>query len=163
VKVSKCETAHDFTTPLGIIAIIASTFNDVIVDKLVEGAKETLSQYGVTGDNLDIFTVPGAFELPLVCQVKAQSGHYVGIIALGAVIQGETPHFDYVCSACAHGIIQAQLSTNIPITFGVLTTDTVEQAQARAGGAAGNKGKEAAIALLDVLMVLQETRAAINE
>jgi 6,7-dimethyl-8-ribityllumazine synthase len=108
----------------------------------------------VKPENIECFWVPGAFEIPLACQRVAQTNRFSGIIALGAVIRGSTPHFDYVAGSCANGITQVQLKTDVPISFGVLTTDTMEQASERAGSKAGNKGSDAAMALLETIDVL---------
>lgn len=137
--------------PMGKIAIVASRFNEIIVNQLITGAENGLTLHGVLVDQIEIMKVPGAYEIPFMCQQAAKTGRYVGIIALGAVIRGDTAHFDYVAGPCAQGLMQVQLQTGIPITFGVLTTENMEQAFARAGGAVGNKGTEAAVGLLEVL------------
>lgn len=138
------------------IAIVASRFNDYVVDALIRGAVGTLEQSGVSMDESEIIRVPGAFEIPMACQALAKTGRFSGIIALGVVIQGATKHFDYVCGPCASGIMQVQLATECPIAFGVLTTDTLEQAIERAGAKAGNKGEEAALALLESIDLLEQ-------
>jgi 6,7-dimethyl-8-ribityllumazine synthase len=127
-------------------AIIVARFNSAITDKLLEGAREGLSQNNA--DSVDIFYVPGAFELPLAA--KRLAGRYRGIVALGAVIRGDTPHFDYVAGECARGLQQVMLETGVAIAFGVLTTDTLEQAEARAGGKHGNKGFDAAMTAIEM-------------
>src|SRR5947207_686254 len=119
-------------------AIVVARFNSEITDKLRQGAEEALQK--TSAEVVDNFTVPGAFELPLAAKQLAMSGHYDGVIALGAIIRGDTPHFDYVAGECARGLQQVMLETVVPVAFGVLTTDTEEQAQLRAGGALGNKG-----------------------
>lgn len=141
----------DFMTPRGKIAIVASRFNDMIVDQLIGGALDALKRHGVSEDNIELARVPGAYEIPLACQRIAQTGRYAGVIALGAVIRGSTPHFDYVANTCASGIASVSLATNLPITFGVLTTDSIEQALERSGTKAGNKGADAAIALIEMI------------
>lgn len=146
------------TKTQGRIAIVASRFNDFIVERLISGAVETLLRQGLTETQIELIRVPGGFEIPLACQTAAESGRFSGIIALGVVIRGSTPHFDYVCAGCANGIMQAQLKTNVPISFGVLTTDTIEQAVERAGTKAGNKGADAAFALLETMDVLEKVR-----
>jgi 6,7-dimethyl-8-ribityllumazine synthase len=123
-------------------AIVAARFNGAITERLLDGARDALKR--AEADKFDEFLVPGAFELPLAAKKLAQSGGYDGIIALGAVIRGETPHFDYVAGEAARGLQQVALETGVPVAFGVLTTDTLEQAEARAGGPHGNKGYDAA-------------------
>jgi 6,7-dimethyl-8-ribityllumazine synthase len=131
------------------VAILASRFNEDIVEKLIEGAFEGLIEYGVAKDSIHLFKVPGAFELPLLAQKVGK--HYDGCIALGAVIRGETSHFDFVAGECARGIAQVSLALNMPIMFGVLTTDTLEQAVERAGTKINNKGFECALNLIEML------------
>jgi 6,7-dimethyl-8-ribityllumazine synthase len=121
-------------------AIVAARFNDVIVEKLIRGALETLQSHGATEDQIDLIRVPGAFELPLAIGKLLANRRHDAIIALGAVIRGETPHFDYVASECARGIARLALDSSVPIAFGVLTTDTVAQALERAGGASAQSG-----------------------
>ena len=137
------------------VAIVASKFNSLVVDRLIEGAISTLEQHGIEADNILLYEVPGAFELPLVAQNIARLSDISGVIALGAVIKGATPHFDYVSSNCASGLAKVALDTNKPVSFGVLTTDTLEQALERAGSKAGNKGIEAAYATLEMISLLQ--------
>ncbi|MHB8405230.1 MAG: 6,7-dimethyl-8-ribityllumazine synthase [Gammaproteobacteria bacterium] len=138
------------------IAIVAARFNAVVVDRLVSGALETLRARGVLDENLTLARVPGAFEIPLTVKKFATSGRYDVVIALGAVIRGETPHFDFVAGECARGIAKVSLDTGIPVAFGVLTCDTLEQALARAGGSAGNKGADAARAALEMANLLRK-------
>ncbi|MCU1336017.1 MAG: ribH [Bryobacterales bacterium] len=128
-------------------AIVVARFNSGITSKLLDGAREALSKAGA--DAVEVFDVPGAFELPLAAKRLARGG-YSGIIALGAVIRGETPHFDYVAGEAARGLQQVALECNIPVAFGVLTTDTMEQAAARAGGEYGNKGYDAAMTAIEM-------------
>ena len=137
-------------------ALVATRFNDFIVDKLVGGAVDYLVRHGLERENLTIVKLPGAFEMPLVAKKLAASGTYDGVICLGAVIRGATPHFDYVAGECAKGVAQASLETGVPIGFGVLTTDTLEQAIERAGSKAGNKGVEAAAAVLETIRVIEQ-------
>lgn len=137
-------------------ALLATRFNDFIVDRLVGGAVDYLLRHGAVREDLVIVRIPGAFEMPLVARKLAASGKYAGVICLGAVIRGGTPHFDYVAGECAKGIAHASLETGIPIGFGVLTTDTLEQAIERAGSKGGNKGVEAAAAILETVRVLQQ-------
>lgn len=148
------EIVGDFYTPKGNIAIVASRFNEFVVDRLVSGAMDALVRHGVKAGDIEIVRVPGAYEIPLACQNLAQTKRYAGIIALGVVIRGATAHFEYVASACANGVLQAQLATNVPMTFGVLTTESIEQAVARAGSTAGNKGSEAAMGLIEMINLL---------
>ncbi|MDD2966275.1 MAG: 6,7-dimethyl-8-ribityllumazine synthase [Desulfovibrionaceae bacterium] len=138
-------------------AIVATRFNDIIVDRLVGGAVDYLTRHGADKANITIIRIPGAFELPIACKKIAEgSKKYDGIIALGAVIRGGTPHFDYVCAEAAKGIGQVSLSSGMPIGFGLLTTDNLEQAIERAGSKGGNKGVEAAAALLETVRVLEQ-------
>ncbi|HVC37935.1 MAG TPA: 6,7-dimethyl-8-ribityllumazine synthase [Gammaproteobacteria bacterium] len=132
------------------VAIVAACFNAFVVDKLVSGALETLHAHGVRDENLTLVRVPGAFEIPTAVKKLATGGKQDAVIALGAVIRGQTPHFDYVAGECARGVSQVALDTGVPVAFGVLTCDTVEQALARAGGSAGNKGADAALAALEM-------------
>ncbi len=136
--------------------IIASRFNDFIVDRLIGGAVDYLLRHGATRENLTLIRVPGAFEMPLVAQKVARSGKADAIICVGAVIRGATPHFDYVCSEATKGIAHVSMDTGVPIGFGLLTTDTLEQSIERAGSKGGNKGVEAAAAALETLRVLQQ-------
>ncbi|MGH8280765.1 MAG: 6,7-dimethyl-8-ribityllumazine synthase [Gammaproteobacteria bacterium] len=138
------------------VAIVAARFNGFVVDKLLDAALETLRAQGVREENLTLVRVPGAFEIPLAVKRLAASGQIDAVIALGAVIRGETPHFDYVAGECARGVQQAALDTGVPVAFGVLTCDTVEQALARAGGSAGNKGADAALAALEMAGLLRK-------
>jgi 6,7-dimethyl-8-ribityllumazine synthase len=132
------------------IGIVAGRFNEFIVSKLVGGAADALKRHGVHEDDVELAWVPGAFEIPLIAKKMAESGKYHAVITLGAVIRGSTPHFDYVCSECAKGVANASLSSGIPVIFGVLTTESIEQAIERAGTKAGNKGWEAAVAAIEM-------------
>lgn len=132
------------------IAIVAARFNDFIVSKLVEGAHNCLARHDVPPSNVDEIWVPGAFEIPLTALTLAESGKYDAIICLGAVIRGSTSHYDYVCSETAKGISHVCLKTKVPAIFGVLTTDSIEQAIERAGTKAGNKGWDAAMAAIEM-------------
>ena len=136
------------------IAIVMSRFNTLITDPLLAGAKEALTMHGVEMANIDVYNVPGAFEIPLVAEKVANTAKYDGIVTLGAVIRGETDHYDLVINGAMTGIAQVGLKTGVPTVFGVLTADTLEQAQHRAGGKAGNKGSEVALALLELLAVV---------
>jgi 6,7-dimethyl-8-ribityllumazine synthase len=137
------------------IGLVASRFNQFIVDQLLAGAQEGLSRRGLSAADTTLVWVPGAFELPLAADHLARSGRFSAIIALGAVIRGGTPHFDFVAGECAAGLGRVALDHGIPVMFGVLTTDTVEQALERAGTGDGNKGFDVAIAALDTVEALQ--------
>ncbi len=132
------------------IGIVAGRFNEFIVSKLVSGALDALKRHGVEEADVHVAWVPGAFEIPLIAKKMAESGNYDAVITLGAVIRGSTPHFDYVCNECAKGVASISLSTGVPTIFGVLTTDSIEQAIERAGTKAGNKGWEAATAAIEM-------------
>ena len=138
------------------IAIAATRFNDFIVNRLVGGAQDFLERHGLEPADLTLVRIPGAFELPLVCRKLALSGRYNGIVALGAVIRGATPHFDYVCAEASKGLAQTMLESGTPIGFGLLTCDSIDQAIERAGSKAGNKGAEAASAMLETIRVLEQ-------
>lgn len=138
------------------VALVAARFNDFIVDKLIGGAVDYLVRHGMERENLVLTKVPGAFEMPVVVKKIAESGTYNGIVCLGTVIRGSTPHFDFVCNECAKGIAQISMETGVPIGFGVLTCDTLEQAIERAGSKGGNKGVEAASAMLETIRVLEQ-------
>lgn len=137
------------------IAIIAARFNGSIVEKLVSGAIDALKRHGAGDTQLHLVRVPGSFELPLAAQRLAKAHQVDGIVALGVVIRGATPHFEYVCSECASGLSRISLEYDMPIGFGVLTCDTIEQAVERAGTKAGNKGADAAMAMIEMISVLQ--------
>ncbi len=132
-------------------ALVVSRFNSFISDRLVEGALDTLLRHGAVGENLTIVKVPGAFEIPLVAQKLARSGKYDALICLGAVIRGGTPHFEYVSAEVSKGVASVSLDSGVPVSFGVLTTDSVEQAIERAGTKAGNKGSEAAMGAIEMV------------
>lgn len=137
-------------------AIVAAEFNGVVVTRLVDGALACLRSHAISEDDLLVAWVPGAFELPLAARTLAASGIYDAVICLGAVIRGETAHFDYVAGEAARGIREAALQTDVPVVFGVLTTETIEQALDRAGGKHGNKGWDAAMAAMRMASVLDE-------
>jgi 6,7-dimethyl-8-ribityllumazine synthase len=137
------------------VAIVASRFNDFITSKLVGGAVDTLVRHGGDDEAIDVVWVPGAFEIPLLAQRLAASGRYDAVICLGAVIRGATPHFDYVAAEVAKGVGQVGLAAGMPVLFGVLTTDTIEQAIERAGSKAGNKGVDAAMAAMEMVSLLK--------
>ncbi len=135
-------------------AIVVGRFNSFVTESLLEGALDTLKRHGVTDDNITVVRIPGAYEMPLVAQRLATSGKYTAIIAIGAVIRGGTPHFDYVAGECSKGLATVSLQTNIPIAFGVLTVDSIEQAIERAGTKAGNKGADAALSAIEMVSLL---------
>lgn len=136
--------------------IAVTRFNSFVVESLLEGAIDTLNRHGVDEKNIGIVRVPGAFELPLVVQRMAVSGNYDAVIALGAVIRGGTPHFEYVAGECVKGLAQVMMQKDIPVAFGVLTVDTIEQAIERAGTKAGNKGVEATISAIEMVNLLKQ-------
>ena len=136
--------------------MVVSRWNDALTSRLADGAVEALSSAGAAADMIGIFHVPGAFELPLACLKAAQSGDFDAIIALGVVIRGDTPHFDYVAGQASAGIMQASLQTGIPVLFGVITADNFEQAKARSGEKADNKGYEAALSAVEMVNLLGE-------
>ncbi|OBQ51592.1 6,7-dimethyl-8-ribityllumazine synthase [Halodesulfovibrio spirochaetisodalis] len=138
------------------IAIIATRFNDFVVDRLVGGAVDYLVRNGGDREDITIVKLPGAFEMPIAAKKLAASGKYDGIVALGAVIRGATPHFDFVCNECAKGLAQVSLDSDVPVGFGLLTCDSLEQAIERAGSKGGNKGVEAASAMLETYRVLEQ-------
>lgn len=142
------------------IGIVVSRFNDLITERLLAGAHACLLDHGVSEDRIDAAWVPGAWELPLAAQHMIETRSCDGIIALGCVIRGDTPHFDFVAGAAATGLASVSAATGTPIAFGVLTTDTMEQALARAGGKAGNKGWESAISVLEMIDLLSGMEAA---
>ncbi len=133
------------------IAIVASRFNEFITKELIGGAEDTLLRHNVNTDDIYLYRVPGAFEITSVCNKIAESGKYDAVITLGAVIRGSTPHFDYVAAEVSKGVASVSMKYNIPVIFGVLTTDTIEQAVERAGTKAGNKGSDAAMAALEMI------------
>ncbi|MGA1741628.1 MAG: 6,7-dimethyl-8-ribityllumazine synthase [Pseudohongiellaceae bacterium] len=149
---SKIKTVEgEFTGASANYAILVSRFNEFVVNSLQDGAIDCLKRHGVADSAITLIKVPGAFELPLAAQKAAQSEQYDAIIALGAVIRGSTPHFDYVCTECSRGLNQVSLAFSIPVAFGVLTVDTIEQAIERAGTKAGNKGADAAMTAMEMV------------
>ena len=143
-----------FAPPPGRFALVAARFNQFIVDSLVAGARDGLLRHGVAEDAIDLVRVPGSFEIPLVAQRLAKSGKYAAVICLGAVIRGDTDHYDHVVSAAVSGIARVALDSGIPVIFGLLTCDTVEQAINRAGVKSGNKGFDAAVAAVEMVNLL---------
>jgi 6,7-dimethyl-8-ribityllumazine synthase len=140
-----------FLPPKGRFAVCVSRFNSLITEQLRAGAEDALLRHGVSADDVDVFKVPGTFELPGLVRRLAEEGRYVGVVVLGCVIRGETPHFEYVASEVTKGIGQVALGAGCAVTFGVLTCDTVEQAIDRAGMKSGNKGADAALACLEMV------------
>ena len=138
------------------IGIVASRFNEFIVSKLIGGAQDALIRHGVADNDITLAWVPGAFEIPLTAQKMAETGHYDAVICLGAVIRGATRHYDYVCAEVSKGIAAVGLKTEIPVIFGIVTTDNIEQAIERAGTKAGNKGYDAACTAIEMVNLIQE-------
>jgi 6,7-dimethyl-8-ribityllumazine synthase len=136
--------------------LVAARFNSFIVESLLDGALDTLKRHGASEDDITLVRVPGAFEMPLALEKLAKKGEYDAIIALGAVIRGGTPHFDYVAGECVKGMAQVSLKHGVPIAFGVLTVDTIEQAIERAGTKAGNKGAEATLSAIEMVNLLRQ-------
>ncbi|HDK7901009.1 TPA: 6,7-dimethyl-8-ribityllumazine synthase [Staphylococcus aureus] len=141
------------------VAIVVSRFNDFITGRLLEGAKDTLIRHDVNEDNIDVAFVPGAFEIPLVAKKLASSGNYDAVITLGCVIRGATSHYDYVCNEVAKGVSKVNDQTNVPVIFGILTTESIEQAVERSGTKAGNKGAEAAVSAIEMANLLKSIKA----
>jgi 6,7-dimethyl-8-ribityllumazine synthase len=139
-------------------ALVISRFNEFVTRELRDGAIDCLEKHGMAAEDVHELWVPGAFEIPHVAKAAAESGRFDAVICLGAVIRGETPHFDFVAGECARGISNVSTLTGVPAIFGVLTTDTAEQAMERAGGAVGNKGWDAALAALEMVSLLEELR-----
>lgn len=150
--------AHLLATDLKF-AVVSTRWNHLIVDRLVEGAELAFVQHGGDTANLDHFVAPGSFEVPLIARRLAETGRYDAVVCLGAVIKGDTDHYDFVAGGAANGILNSSLHTGVPIAFGVLTTDTVEQALNRAGIKAGNKGGEAVLAMIETVNLLKQVRA----
>lgn len=144
----------DFSSPNGRFVLVAARFNGFIVDQLAAGAADALNRHGVPSDRIDTVKVPGSFEIPLVAQKLGKSGKYAAVICLGCVIRGDTDHYDHVAGAATSGIANAALNCGVPVIFGVLTCDTLEQAIHRAGAKAGNKGFEAAVAAIEMVNLL---------
>ncbi|TPW16877.1 MAG: 6 7-dimethyl-8-ribityllumazine synthase [Halothiobacillaceae bacterium] len=140
----------------GRFALVVGRFNSFIVEHLVNGAVDTLIRHGAQRENIDIIYVPGAFEIPLAAQRAAATTRYDAVITLGAVIRGATPHFDYVAGECAKGIANVALKADMPVVFGVLTVDSIEQAIERAGTKAGNKGADAALTAIEMIALLKQ-------
>ena len=148
----------NLTAEKGRFAIVIGRFNEFIGSKLLSGCIDALKRHGVAEENIEMAWVPGSFEIPLVAKKFAESGKYDAIITLGAVIRGSTPHFDYVASEIAKGVAQVSLSTSVPVIFGVLTTDNIEQAIERAGTKSGNKGADAAKSAIEMVNLLNSIK-----
>jgi len=141
------------------VGIVCSRFNEFVVESLLAGAERGLRRHGVAVDSIDVAWVPGAYEIPLAAKVMATSGRYDAVVTLGAVIRGATAHFEYVAGPCASALAGIQVDTGVPVMFGVLTVDTIEQAIERAGTKAGNKGEEVAVGAIEMASLLQQLRA----
>ncbi len=139
-------------------ALISSRFNDFIVGRLLDGAMDALIRHGAEEAKINVIKVPGAFEIPLIAKKTAKSGKYDAVICLGAVIRGATPHFDYVAAEVSKGIAMVSLETEVPVTFGILTTDNIEQAIERAGTKSGNKGWDAAVSAIEMVNLLKQIK-----
>ena len=141
------------------VGVVCARFNDFLVSKLLSGCEDGLLRRGVRGEDIEVAWVPGAFEIPLIAKKMAESGKYDAVIALGAVIRGSTSHYDYVCAEVSKGVAQAALGSGVPVMFGILTTDTIEQAIERAGSKAGNKGAECAQGAIEMVNLLRAMKA----
>jgi 6,7-dimethyl-8-ribityllumazine synthase len=150
----------NFAPPPGRFVLVAARFNDVVVERLIAGALDGLRRHGVADDAIDLVRVPGSFEIPPVAQRLATSGKYAAVICLGAVIRGDTSHYDHVAGQAAAGVAQVGLSAGLPVIFGVLTCENMEQALDRAGGKAGNKGFDAAMAAIEMVNLLPRLPSA---
>jgi 6,7-dimethyl-8-ribityllumazine synthase len=146
----------DFSAPAGRFAIVVGRFNALVTESLLAGCKDAFDRHGVSADLIDVVRVPGSFEIPLVARKLAAGGRYAAVVCLGCVIRGETAHFDHVAGQAAAGVMQAGLTTGVPVIFGVLTTDSVEQALNRAGLKGGNKGADAAMAAIEMVNLLSQ-------
>ncbi len=145
------------------LGLVASRFNQFIVDQLIEGANDAMTRHGISDSDQLLVWVPGAFELPLIADQMAGSGQFDAIITLGAVIRGGTPHFEYVAGECARGIGEVALKHGIPVTFGVLTTDTIEQALERAGTGEGNKGFDVTMTAIEMVETMQKLKSRLDQ
>src|SRR5690554_4431558 len=141
-------------------AVVVSRFNSLVTERLLSGALGAFARHGVPEDEVDVAWVPGAVEIPVVAQHLAAGGGYGAVVTLGAVVRGETSHYDHVCQAVTSGVTRVALDTDVPVVFGVLTTDTMEQALDRAGGKAGNKGAEAAVTAIEMANLIHEVKRA---
>jgi 6,7-dimethyl-8-ribityllumazine synthase len=146
----------DFSPPPGRFAVVVSRFNGLVTEALLAGCRDTFARHGVSEDRIDVVRVPGSFEIPLVARRLAESGRYAAVICLGCVIRGETDHYDHVAGQAAAGVMNASLASGVPVIFGILTTDTVEQALNRCGLKAGNKGCDAALSAIEMVNLLDK-------
>jgi 6,7-dimethyl-8-ribityllumazine synthase len=146
----------DFSPPAGRFVLVAARFNALVVEQLVGGATDALARHGVGAERVDLVRVPGSYEIPLVAQTLGRTGKYAAVICLGCIIRGDTDHYDHVAGAAAGGIAQAALAAGVPVIFGVLTCDTLEQALHRAGAKAGNKGFEAAVCAVEMVNLMKK-------
>src|SRR3954452_23656838 len=146
----------DFSPPSGRFAIVAARFNAMIAEPMLAACRDTFARHGVSEDRIDVAWVPGSFEIPLVARQMAEADRYAAVICLGCVIRGETGHYDHVAGQAAGGVLQAGMATGVPVIFGILTTETVEQALNRAGLKAGNKGAEAAASAIEMVNLLAQ-------
>lgn len=153
----------DFSANQANYAIVVTRWNSFVVDHLQEGAIDALKRHGIKDEQITVIKAPGAYELPLVCQRLAESGGYDAVVALGAVIRGGTPHFDYVAGEAAGGLNGVALNTDTPVVFGVLTVDSIEQAIERSGTKAGNKGGEAALVALEMVNLLEQIPSGVED
>ena len=140
----------------GKFAIVGARFNEFIVSKLLGGAIDGLVRHGISEENIDVAWVPGAFEIPLICEKMVKTGKYDAVIALGTVIRGSTSHYDYVCNEVSKGVAQVGLQAGVPVMFGILTTENIEQAIERAGTKAGNKGYDCAVSAIEMINLIKE-------
>jgi 6,7-dimethyl-8-ribityllumazine synthase len=150
----------DYSRPDGRFAIVVARFNSLVTEALLDGCRDAFIRHGVGDDKLDVAWVPGSFEVPLVARTMAATGRYSAVVCLGCIIRGETGHYDHVAGQAASGVLQAGLAANIPVIFGILTTDTVDQALNRAGLKSGNKGAEAAVSAIEMVNLLTRIKAA---
>lgn len=150
----------DFTPPDGRFAVIVARFNGLVTEALLSGCRDAFVRHGVADDRLDVVRVPGSFEIPLTARRLAESGRYAAVVCLGCVIRGETDHYDHVAGQAAAGVMNAALASGVPVIFGVLTTDTVEQALNRAGLKAGNKGADAALSAIEMVNLFKTVRGS---
>lgn len=150
----------DFSPPAGRFAVVVARFNATVTTSLLSGCLDTLTRHGVDAERVDVAWVPGSFEIPIVAKRLAESGRYAAVICLGCVIRGETGHYDHVAGQSAAGVLQAGLASGVPVLFGVLTTETVEQALNRAGLKGGNKGVDAALSAIEMVNLLKTLAAA---
>jgi 6,7-dimethyl-8-ribityllumazine synthase len=148
------EFIGDYSTPAGRFAVVAARFNGMVTEALLAGCRDAFVRHGVPADQIDVAWVPGSFEIPIVARKLAESGRYSAVVCLGCVIRGETSHYDHVAGQAAVGVLQAGLATGVPVIFGILTTESVEQALNRAGLKAGNKGADAAMAAIEMVNLL---------